>query len=76
MLIPPALLLLTISAWHLVIVLVIVMIFFGVGKLPEVGKALGVSLRAFKEAQKPDQIDVTPKPEELETSTEKKKERA
>jgi|GEM_PF-1186174 len=46
---------------ELVLLLVLVMIFFGVGKLPEVGKALGKSLRQFKDAQKDDDsIDVTP----------------
>ena len=45
---------------ELVLLLVLVMIFFGVGKLPEVGKALGKSLRQFKDAQKDDSIDVTP----------------
>ncbi|MCO4773096.1 MAG: twin-arginine translocase TatA/TatE family subunit [Deltaproteobacteria bacterium] len=45
---------------ELVLLLVLVMIFFGVGKLPEVGKALGKSIRGFKDAQKDDSIDVTP----------------
>lgn len=45
---------------ELVLLLVLVMIFFGVGKLPEVGKALGKSIRQFKDAQKDDSIDVTP----------------
>lgn len=41
------------------LLLVLVMIFFGVGKLPEVGKALGKSIRQFKDAQNDDSIDVT-----------------
>jgi len=45
--------------WELILILVLVMIFFGVGKLPEVGKALGKSINAFKKAQKDDSIDVT-----------------
>jgi sec-independent protein translocase protein TatA len=51
--------------WELGILLVIIMMFFGVGKLPQVGKALGNSLRAFKEAQKAPPIDVTASTEEL-----------
>jgi sec-independent protein translocase protein TatA len=51
--------------WELGILLVIIMMFFGVGKLPQVGKALGNSLRAFKEAQKTPPIDVTASTEEL-----------
>jgi sec-independent protein translocase protein TatA len=61
---------------ELVVLLVIVMIFFGVGKLPEVGKALGSSIRAFKDAQKPGELDVTPTADDLsveETEREKEK---
>ena len=35
----------------LVIILVIVLIFFGVGKLPEIGKALGEGMKNFRSAQ-------------------------
>ena len=34
--------------WHLVIVLVIVLLVFGPGKLPELGKALGDGMRELK----------------------------
>lgn len=36
---------------ELIIVLVIVMIIFGVGKLPQVGGALGKAIREFRKAQ-------------------------
>ena len=36
---------------ELVIVLVIVMIIFGVGRLPEVGGALGKAIREFRKTQ-------------------------
>ncbi|MFC1853032.1 twin-arginine translocase TatA/TatE family subunit [candidate division CSSED10-310 bacterium] len=36
--------------WELVIVLVLIMIVFGVGKLPEVGTGLGKGIRNFKKA--------------------------
>ena len=41
---------------ELIIVLVIVMIVFGVGRLPEVGGALGKAIREFRKTQsdKPD----------------------
>jgi TatA/E family protein of Tat protein translocase len=45
------------------------LIFFGVGKLPEVGKALGQSLKSFKEAQKDDALDVTASTQELDEAT-------
>ncbi|HCP45034.1 MAG TPA: twin-arginine translocase TatA/TatE family subunit [Deltaproteobacteria bacterium] len=50
---------------ELIIILVIIMMFFGVGKLPEVAKALGKSFQAFKEGQKAPPIDVTPSTDEL-----------
>jgi sec-independent protein translocase protein TatA len=37
--------------WELVLILAIVLIVFGVGKLPEVGSAVGKGIRAFKKAQ-------------------------
>jgi sec-independent protein translocase protein TatA len=51
---------------ELIILLVLVMIFFGVGKLPEVGSALGKSIKAFKEGQKQDALDVTDQTESVE----------
>ncbi len=45
--------------WELILILVLVMIFFGAGKLPEVAKAVGNSIKQFKNAQKDDSIDVT-----------------
>lgn len=47
---------------ELLVVLVIVLIIFGAGKLPQIGEALGRGIRNFKKAQKDaDEIDVTPK---------------
>lgn len=37
--------------WEIVLILVIVLIIFGVGKLPQVGGAIGKGLRAFKKGQ-------------------------
>lgn len=36
---------------ELILVLIIVMIIFGVGKLPQVGGALGKAIREFRQAQ-------------------------
>jgi len=55
---------------ELLIILVIVLIIFGAGKLPEIGGALGRGIKNFKKAtREPNEIDVTPpvdntKPEE------------
>ena len=37
--------------WEIVLILVIILIVFGVGKLPQVGNAIGKGLRAFKRGQ-------------------------
>ncbi len=37
---------------HLVLILLIVLIIFGPGKLPELGEGLGKSIKAFKKAMK------------------------
>jgi len=49
---------------ELVVILVIVMIIFGAGKLPEIGGAIGKGIKSFKKSVKePEEIDVTPKDE-------------
>ncbi len=35
---------------HLLLILVIVLVIFGPGKLPEIGEGLGKSIRGFKKA--------------------------
>jgi sec-independent protein translocase protein TatA len=35
---------------HLIVILVIVLVIFGPGKLPEVGGAIGKAIRGFKQA--------------------------
>jgi sec-independent protein translocase protein TatA len=37
---------------HLILILLIVLIIFGPGKLPELGEGLGKSIKAFKKAMK------------------------
>jgi sec-independent protein translocase protein TatA len=36
--------------WHLIVILVIVLVVFGPGKLPQLGKAVGDSIRELKRA--------------------------
>jgi sec-independent protein translocase protein TatA len=54
---------------ELLVILVIVLIIFGAGKLPEIGEGLGRGVRNFRKAVKaPDEIDITPgKDEEKKT---------
>ena len=52
---------------ELVIILVIILIIFGAGKLPEIGGAIGKGIKNFKKASKePDEIDVTPDSKKIE----------
>ena len=37
--------------WEILLILVIILIVFGVGKLPQVGNAIGKGIRSFKKAQ-------------------------
>jgi sec-independent protein translocase protein TatA len=46
---------------ELLIILVIVLIIFGAGKLPDIGEGIGKGIRNFRKAVKtPEEIDVTP----------------
>ncbi len=40
---------------HLLVILIIVLIIFGPGRLPEIGKGLGESIRGFKKAMSGDE---------------------
>ncbi|MFQ5597805.1 MAG: twin-arginine translocase TatA/TatE family subunit [Nitrospiria bacterium] len=47
---------------ELLVVLVIILVIFGAGKLPEIGSGLGKAIRGFKKGvSEPDEIDMTPK---------------
>ena len=50
---------------ELVIILVLVLVIFGAGKLPEIGSAMGRGVRNFKKSvREPNTIDITPEPDE------------
>ena len=46
---------------ELIIILVIALIIFGAGKLPQIGENLGKAIRNFKNAIEREKIDATPK---------------
>ncbi|WP_243373711.1 twin-arginine translocase TatA/TatE family subunit [Geotalea sp. SG265] len=47
---------------ELIVILVIVMVIFGAGKLPEIGSALGKSIKNFKRASEgKDEIEIKPR---------------
>jgi sec-independent protein translocase protein TatA len=51
---------------ELIIILVIILIIFGAGKLPQIGEGLGKGIRNFRKSTKSEEIDVTAKkPEEI-----------
>lgn len=46
---------------ELLVILVIILVIFGAGKLPQIGEGLGKGIRNFKKATtKEEEIDVTP----------------
>lgn len=49
---------------ELIVILVIVLIIFGAGRISEIGGAIGKGIKSFKKSvNEPDSIDVTPKDE-------------
>jgi sec-independent protein translocase protein TatA len=51
---------------ELLILLIIVLLVFGAGKLPQIGDAVGRSIKNFKRAaNSQDEIEVSPKKQEL-----------
>jgi len=56
---------------ELLILLVIVLVIFGAGRLPEIGAGLGKAIKGFKKGvSEPDEIDITPKDHEDEAKKE------
>jgi sec-independent protein translocase protein TatA len=55
--------------WELAIILIIVVILFGVGKLPELGTGLGEGIKNFKKSYRDAKaLDVTPEGTSQDTS--------
>lgn len=50
---------------ELLLILFIVLIIFGAGKIPQLGEGLGKAIKGFKKSiNEPDAMDVTPPPEQ------------
>jgi len=59
--------------WELILILLIVLVVFGAGRIPELGQALGKGIKNFKKATaEPDAIDVTPEKPKLESKQDEK----
>ena len=66
-----------IGPWEIALILVIILIIFGVGKLPQVGGAIGKGMRAFKKGQAgEEEEEEEPKPKKKATRKTAKKETA
>ena len=52
--------------WEIALILVIILIVFGVGRLPQVGGAIGRGLRSFRKAQSGEVSDEEEEEEEVE----------
>jgi sec-independent protein translocase protein TatA len=52
--------------WELLIVLVLVMIIFGAGKLPQIGAGIGKGIRNFKKGVADIETDIKEEPEKIE----------
>ena len=63
--------------WELLIILAIVLVIFGAGKLPEIGAGIGKGISNFKRAsQEAKEINVSPKEKGQDTAAETKKDDA
>jgi sec-independent protein translocase protein TatA len=59
------------GTWELLIVLAIVVLLFGAARLPQLGKALGETVRSFKKGQAgPDPVQESEKKEPLKAHAE------
>lgn len=47
------------GGWEIALILVIVLVIFGAGKLPQVGNALGKSIREFRKAKTEDDASIS-----------------
>ena len=49
--------------WEIALIVVIILIVFGVGKLPQVGGAIGKGLRSFRKGQRGEEPEEEEEPE-------------
>jgi len=54
--------------WELLIILVIALIIFGAGKLPEIGSGFGNAIRNFKKSVTKVEIEVKEEPKKINAS--------
>jgi sec-independent protein translocase protein TatA len=59
--------------WELAIILVIIITIFGVGKLPEIGGALGKGIREFKESSSDPGVEMSGNAHAVEARVEERR---
>ena len=59
--------------WELAIILAIVLVIFGAGRLPQIGSSLGRSMRAFKRGISGHEVDEEEETKEVSAHAEDKK---
>ncbi len=60
--------------WELLIILAIILVIFGAGKLPEIGSGLGKGISNFRHATKEaKEVDVTPEKDKDKIDSEQEK---
>jgi sec-independent protein translocase protein TatA len=52
--------------WEILIILVLVMIIFGAGKLPQIGAGIGKGIRNFKKGVADVEVEIKKAPEKIE----------
>ena len=58
--------------WEIALILAIILIIFGVGKLPQVGGAIGKAMRSFRKAQRGEEEEEKTEAKKPEEGTTKK----
>ena len=61
-----------ISVWQILLVVGLLLLFFGPKRLPGLGKSIGESIKGFKKGLNEDEIDVTDSSEKIENKEENK----
>ncbi len=59
--------------WEIALIVIVILIVFGVGKLPQVGSAIGKGLRSFRKSAKGEDTDDEEEEEEEEEEVKPRK---
>ncbi len=59
------------SFWHFILIMVVLLVFFGPSRLPGLGKSMGEAIRGFKKGLNDDSIDVTDMSQQAQIKSER-----